>query len=145
VAILHRISQTGSYGVGWVVLFGVVVTAIAGPLAAAVAAACVLGTLVLNTVIKKIFRRPRPSVHALVHAPSSWSMPSAHTSMAMVGAVCMTQVAPAWWPVWWGWAVILGVSRVVLGAHFLGDVLAGAALGLMVGLLVAGPAMQWAM
>ncbi len=129
MTVVRRVSQSGSYGVGWVALFAVVVTLLEGWFVALVAAACVLGTLMLNTVVKEIIRRPRPASRAFDDHPTTFSMPSAHTSMAVVGASIMTMVAPAWALLWWGWTTVLAVSRIVLGMHYVGDVVAGAAFG----------------
>lgn len=143
VEALRRFSEAGSYGVGWVVLFGVVGVLNDGIVRGVVAAAFVLSMLVTNTLIKKVIKRPRPTVRAILHSPSSWSMPSAHTSMAMVGAATMGVISPDWAPLWWTVAVLLGASRVMLGMHFLGDVLVGAVIGLAVGLLIAAPVVAW--
>lgn len=136
MTIVRRISQSGSYGVGWVALFAVVVTMLDGWLVAVAAAGCVLGTLALNTVVKEIIRRPRPASRAFDDHPTTFSMPSAHTSMAVVGASIMTLVAPALWLLWWGWTWVLAVSRIVLGMHYVGDVLAGACFGALLAVLV---------
>jgi membrane-associated phospholipid phosphatase len=138
VVYLRRFSEAGSYGVGWVVLFAIVGIFGSSIAEGAVAAACVIGMLLLNTFIKGRFRRPRPLQRAIAHAPASYSFPSAHTSMAMVGAATMTELVGV--PVlWWLVAAALGWSRVMLGMHYLGDVIAGAALGIALGLLVAVP------
>ncbi len=139
VAALRRFSQAGSYGVGWIVvfaLFGVLTDGIARGL---VAAACVVAMLAFNTVVKNAIKRPRPVTKAIDHSPTSWSMPSAHTSMAMVGAATMQVIVPELAALWWGVAAALAISRVMLGMHYLADVLAGAVLGIACGLLVAAP------
>lgn len=63
-----------------------------------------------------------------------WSMPSAHTAYAVVMAVfvgaCYPRVA---WLVW-VMAGLVGVARVVFGAHYPTDVVAGAAIGAAAGL-----------
>lgn len=145
LAATHRISQTGSYGIGWVALFAVVVTVLEGWQLAALAAACVLGTLLVNTGIKLLVRRPRPRYDNPVgERPRTFSMPSAHTSMAVVGASSMTLVAPKATVLWCAWAVVLAASRIVLGMHYVGDVVCGVLLGLALGLLVAVPLLQQA-
>ena len=144
MSAVRRISQTGSYGVGWVVLFAVVATWLKGPLVAVAAAACVLGMLLVNTVVKQLVRRGRPALRTFEHQPTTYSMPSAHTAMAVVGAGVMSVIAPQLAPLWWGWAVVLAVSRVVLGMHFIGDVLAGAMLGAFMAWTVAEPLVHWA-
>jgi undecaprenyl-diphosphatase len=59
--------------------------------------------------------------------------------MAVVGAAVMTWVAPSLAPLWWAWSALLATSRVLLGMHYLGDVLAGAAFGALVAWLAALP------
>ena len=142
VAVLRRFSEAGSYGIGWIVLFAVVAVLSDGLVQGAVAAAFVVATLVLNTVIKRLIRRPRPIQRAIDHAPSSYSMPSAHTSMAMVGAATMQVLIPELPLLWWSIAIALGASRVMLGMHYLADVLVGAGLGLLLGLAVAAPIVE---
>lgn len=139
---VRRFSQAGSYGVGWVAAFVVIGALTDGIVPALVAGACVLATLVLNTVVKRLIRRPRPTIQAIKHAPSSWSMPSAHTAMAMVGAATMSVLVPELAPLLWIVAVLLGVSRVVLGMHFVGDVVAGAVFGLVLSLVVFVPLVE---
>ena len=103
------------------------------------AGACVVATLVINTGINLVVKRPRPTYRAIDHAPSSWSFPSAHSAMAMVGAASMSVLLPSLTPLWWTIAGLIALSRVVLGMHYLGDVLFGVLLGLVLGLAVAAP------
>lgn len=140
VTLLRRFSESGSYGTGWIVLFAIVAATGNGGLRAAIAAAgCVVGMLALNSIVKLLARRPRPVLRAIDHQPSSYSMPSAHTSMAVVGAATMSLLVPAAAPAWWTITVLLALSRIMLGMHFLGDVLVGAALGAVTAWLVAVP------
>lgn len=142
LVLLRRFSEAGSYGIGWIVLFGVVGILNDGIRRGLVAAMLVVLMLGCNTVIKRIIRRPRPVAKAIAHAPTTYSMPSAHTSMAMVGAATMGVIVPdqAW--LWWSVAFGLAASRVLLGMHYLADVLAGAVLGIACGLLVAAPIVE---
>jgi undecaprenyl-diphosphatase len=139
VRILRRFSEAGSYGIGWVVAFAVVGVTSSSWQAGLAAAVSVVAMLVLNTIVKQIIKRPRPATRAIDHAPHSYSMPSAHTSMAMVGAATMSVLVPELTLLWWAVALCLAVSRVVLGMHYLGDVLVGALFGAVLGLTVAAP------
>lgn len=58
-----------------------------------------------------------------------WSMPSAHTAYAVVMAVFLGAGYPriAW--LMWLLAILVGLARVIFGAHYPTDVAAGAAIG----------------
>jgi membrane-associated phospholipid phosphatase len=140
---LYWFSQAGAYGIGWVVLFAIVITLHDNWKVAAVAAGCVLGTLVLNTGIKEVVRRPRPWYNPVGERPGTFSMPSAHTSMAMVGAAEMTVLIPELTVLWWVIAFGLAVSRIVLGMHYVLDVVAGVAFGTVLAVLAALPLIDW--
>ncbi|GGF12669.1 hypothetical protein GCM10011399_03260 [Subtercola lobariae] len=66
-------------------------------------------------------------------APSKLSFPSSHASSTMAACVVYTAFFPWLWPVAVIVALAMGVSRVILGMHFVTDVLAGYAIGLIVG------------
>lgn len=141
---VHRLSQTGSYGLDWVLLFAAVVTVTDGWLLATVAAGCVVGTLLVNTALKLVVRRPRPWYNPIGERPKTFSMPSAHTSMAIVGASVMTELVPTLLAAWWAWALMLAVSRIILGMHYIGDVVCGVLLGLALASLIAVPLLELA-
>jgi len=95
----------------------------------------------LNAVMKALVDRGRPpeeiGFDALVGVPGSPSFPSGHAMTAFAVAAAVALLAPRLrWPVL-GLAAVIGFSRVYLGVHFWLDVLAGAALGAAIGLLVA--------
>ena len=113
------------------------------PLVAGAATASFFLASGFNYVLKAIVDRSRPpeaiGFDALVGVPVSPSFPSGHamTAFAVAGAVAL--LAPRLrWPVL-GLAAVIAFSRVYLGVHFWIDVLAGAALGLAIGLCVAWP------
>lgn len=61
-----------------------------------------------------------------------WSMPSSHALYATVMSVFLAHLYPRLWPLSILLACIVGLSRVVLGAHYPTDVFVGAALGYIV-------------
>jgi undecaprenyl-diphosphatase len=91
---------------------------------------------------KQVFERVRPNegVHELV---AGFSMPSGHAAASaalatsVVIATYRTRLGMVVRVVAVAFALLVGLSRVVLGAHFPTDVLAGWALGAGVTLLVA--------
>lgn len=88
----------------------------------------------LFMLIKRWLKRPRPyqrlqNFQAVIQAHDQFSFPSGHTTAAFLFAGC----AGYFWPDYTGllylWASLVGLSRVLLGVHYPGDILAGAALG----------------
>jgi membrane-associated phospholipid phosphatase len=65
------------------------------------------------------------------------SFPSGHATTAGALACALTVLYPRWWGLWSGAAALIAASRVVVGAHFPGDVLAGLALGAVFALWLA--------
>lgn len=106
----------------------------------------VLGTLtlwILVELLKLLFHRSRPYVH-LIQAriigrqAIGRSFPSGHTSQAFFLAATLIQYAhPGAWGAFllYAAASIVGVTRMYVGAHYPRDVLAGAILGSVWGLL----------
>jgi undecaprenyl-diphosphatase len=95
----------------------------------------------LNALLKAAVDRSRPpqaiGVDALIGLPASSSFPSGHAMTAWATAGAVAVLAPRLrWPVL-ALAGAIAFSRVYLGVHFWLDVLAGAALGLAIGVLVA--------
>jgi membrane-associated phospholipid phosphatase len=92
----------------------------------------------LNYVVKLIVRRPRPvweGLPPLGGAPSSLSFPSAHATSSFAVATAMTRVEPLG-ALAFLLAFALALGRPYLGMHYPSDVLAGAVIGILLGLLV---------
>jgi undecaprenyl-diphosphatase len=95
----------------------------------------------VTALLKELFDRVRPAladpgIEALVPTPDSASFPSGHTSTAFAAAVAVGAFYPRLrWPLL-GLAALVGLSRIYLGVHFVLDVLAGAALGIALGLVI---------
>jgi membrane-associated phospholipid phosphatase len=94
------------------------------------------GGMIVNVVLKFIFHRARPSFDDPLLTLASYSFPSGHTAGAalLYGFLAAYLVVNAkTWSVRVGAVVVaclmvalVGLSRMVLGAHYLSDVLAGA-------------------
>ncbi|HVY78046.1 MAG TPA: phosphatase PAP2 family protein [Solirubrobacterales bacterium] len=92
----------------------------------------------LNYGIKLLVKRPRPVLEGLPPlggAPSSLSFPSAHALSSFAVATAMFRVDPATAGALVV-ALLLSLGRPYLGMHYPSDVLAGALLGILLGLLV---------
>ena len=103
----------------------------------AAGSAGILGVLVFK-LLKKLSRRQRPCQFqphcwSKVLPPDKFSFPSGHTMSAFSIALVVSYFYPTLqWPLYF-LAVSIGLSRIVLGMHFLSDVLAGAVLGSALG------------
>ncbi|WP_306519689.1 phosphatase PAP2 family protein [Rheinheimera sp.] len=92
-------------------------------------------------LLKNLFRRQRPvefwqgKFQAHILPSDRFSLPSGHTAGAFVLLGVVAMLAPFWLIVVFPWALAVGLSRILLGVHFPGDVCAGAALGLTAVLL----------
>jgi membrane-associated phospholipid phosphatase len=92
----------------------------------------------LNYGIKLAVKRPRPVLEGLPPlggAPSSLSFPSAHATSSFAVATAMVRVDPAMAGAFVV-AIALSLGRPYLGMHYPSDVLAGAFIGIALGLIV---------
>lgn len=64
------------------------------------------------------------------------SFPSGHTTTSVAAALAFSALAPRAWPLFFLAAAAIAASRIVLGVHYLSDVIAGAALGAYVAVFV---------
>jgi membrane-associated phospholipid phosphatase len=108
------------------------------PRATLAAVAAVASAGVTVTVLKHLFHRARPpvadhAIHAIGVLPSSASLPSGHAATAFAAAVAVGLVYPRLRRPLLALAAVVALSRVYLGVHYLSDVLAGAALGTLLG------------
>jgi undecaprenyl-diphosphatase len=84
--------------------------------------------------VKKMSGRKRPCAiqpHCWAHLlpPDQFSFPSGHTITAFSVAVCLSAFYPSLTAPLLFCALSIAVSRILLGMHFLSDVLVGAILG----------------
>ncbi|WP_220720207.1 phosphatase PAP2 family protein [Agarivorans litoreus] len=89
--------------------------------------------LMCYLLLKQIFRRDRPQALPVFIRPSDrFSFPSGHSAGAFVMAGSVAQIFPSWAGVAFTWASLVACSRVLLGVHFVSDIIAGASLGLLI-------------
>ena len=79
--------------------------------------------------MKLAFHRARPVFDQPLLTLSSYSFPSGHTMHSFAFALILSAYYPACAYVVWPFALLVAVSRVVLGLHYPSDVLVGAAVG----------------
>ncbi len=96
-------------------------------------------------VLKPLLDFPRPplvfpieTIHIIGQAEYHHSLPSGHSSFAMLIAASIWPLLVAPWQKYLAvfFVILVGVSRISLGAHFPADVMAGWILSLLIVLLV---------
>jgi len=134
---LRRLSAFADHGKLWMLL-GVVLSSRRGTLRRGAIRG--LGSLmvssgVVNVVLKRVFGRVRPDLEnlrterRLRREPGSLSFPSGHSSSAAAFVTGLALENPAAGAVLAPLALGVGYSRVHVGVHYPGDVLAGLAVG----------------
>jgi membrane-associated phospholipid phosphatase len=110
----------------------------------------VMGSALLSwgllEAVYSVYDRPRPEevvANASLNG-HSWahlnSFPSGHMAITAALAVALALAFPRLRTVLWGYVAAVAFTRVMFGAHFPGDVIAGTALGTASALLVASAA-----
>jgi membrane-associated phospholipid phosphatase len=105
--------------------------------AVALAAGIIL-TAVLVLLVKFTVRRRRPEGEwgAIYRATDPHSFPSGHAARATMLAVVALGLGPPWLGILLlVWAPLVILARVAMGVHYLSDVLAGTAFGVVIGLV----------
>jgi undecaprenyl-diphosphatase len=97
--------------------------------------------LLVNKVISSAWHRDRPfQTHAVAHLwgprKTDASFPSDHASAAFGIAVAVLLLDPLTGAAFCVLALLIAIGRVVIGEHYPGDVLAGAAIGTTSAVLV---------
>jgi undecaprenyl-diphosphatase len=106
-----------------------------------------LAALVMG--IKFLVRRQRPvgDWGGIYRNTDPHSFPSGHAARAFLIAVIGSALGPPWLGILlWIWAPLVALARVAMGVHYLSDVVAGAALGILmavIGLAIYEPVFQW--
>ena len=134
------IAASGEYGAIWAAV-GLTAAALDPSrrgrwLAAAALAPTAIG---VNFAVKLAVRRRRPVLEGLPPlggAPSSLSMPSAHSTASFAAATAMSRIAPGKGRLLYAGATTMALTRPYLGMHYPSDVVAGAALGIALGRLM---------
>jgi membrane-associated phospholipid phosphatase len=97
-------------------------------------------SLIVNQGVKRLFRRTRPTesgdARFPVRRPLTSSFPSGHASAAFfAAAILTTATGRSLAPVWYSTAAIVAVSRAYVRIHHPSDIVGGAAVGAVLGLI----------
>jgi undecaprenyl-diphosphatase len=108
--------------------------------------ASLIASLFVSFVLKISIERLRPFQSGVVSLPkilesfsySTWdfSLPSGHAVLAFSAIPILAMEFPKFKKVWIALAILIGLSRVYFGLHYLSDILIGGAIGLWIGFLM---------
>ncbi|MDY6826018.1 MAG: phosphatase PAP2 family protein [Bacillota bacterium] len=92
-----------------------------------------LSSAAFSNLIKDLTMLARPSIEGVIHPAGSYAFPSGHTLTAVtVWGYLAVRLKSNFCRIWAVVAVVMiALSRMVLGYHFLGDILGGLALGVV--------------
>ncbi len=94
-------------------------------------------SILLTALLKGQFGRVRPQIVPWLDLPTDASFPSGHSSNTMAILLLFALLSGGGWRTWLaaGVAVLVGLTRIVLGVHWPSDVLGGWLIGTGVALL----------
>lgn len=97
-------------------------------------------SLIVNQGVKRLFRRERPTTvgddRLPVRQPSTSSFPSGHASSATFAAlILMSWDGRRLGSIWFAIAAVVGISRAYVRIHHASDVVGGAVVGLVLGIV----------
>jgi membrane-associated phospholipid phosphatase len=141
-AVMKALGGAGEWAAVWVAT-GAAGAALDRPRRGHWLAAAAIGPAAIgvNFAIKVAVGRKRPLLEEhppLARAPTKLSFPSAHATSSLAAATALGRVAPAGRPLLYSLAAAICLSRPYLGMHYPSDVLAGAALGTVLGRAIPG-------
>ncbi len=139
------VTHLGDGGAVWIVLTAaLLIPKKTRKVGIAMAIALALSFLTVNLLLKPVVERTRPyevveGLRLLVSPVNDYSFPSGHSASSMAAAVAMLTSLPEGWQIA-GWcavilAVLICVSRLYIGIHYPTDVLCGACIGILIGII----------
>lgn len=105
-----------------------------------IGASLLIGVIIGNGVIKNVVARPRPydtipGIEPLISRLSDFSFPSGHTLCCFEAATALMMNRSRWAIPAFFAAVLVGISRLFMFVHYPTDVICGALLGILFGVL----------
>ena len=110
---------------------------------------CISVLIVLVMSIKFLVRRRRPEGEwgGIYRNTDPHSFPSGHAARAFLIAVVASGLGPVGAAIiLWIWAPLVALARVAMGVHYISDIIAGTALGIvtaLIGLQIYEPLLRW--
>ena len=139
--VVYRVSSAADHSLIWHTIGTLQAIVRGGDLKRAVRFSVAMGveSAVTNGAVKSLFGRVRPADYATIEfhhglrRPITTSFPSGHATAAFCAATLLDGG-----PIWYGAAAAVAATRVYVRLHHASDVIAGAALGVGLGLALRG-------
>lgn len=139
--IMPLITKLGNIGVFWIILacFFILIKKyrkIGIMMFIAIFLCALTGNIILKPLVKRI--RPFDLVHftqLLISAPKDFSFPSGHTMASFASAAVIISQNKKWGIYAFILAFLIGFSRLYLFVHFPSDVIIGAVIGCILGII----------
>jgi membrane-associated phospholipid phosphatase len=136
--LFYAASELGDFGLIWLMLGAARGLRSEHDWHAAVRVGGAIGaeSVLVNLGIKSLFRRARPPWEVdrplRLRRPRTSSFPSGHATAGFTAATLLSEDDPLW-PIYYGIATVVAVSRVYVRIHHASDVVGGIGLGLVLG------------
>jgi undecaprenyl-diphosphatase len=140
-AIMPFITRLGDIGFIWIVISIILIcTKKYRKVGMASLLAISISTILTEGIIKHLVERVRPIIaypidNPLIKLPTSSSFPSGHTASSIAVAYVLSTYIKRYKFYFISLAVLIGFSRIYLYVHYFSDVLGGAVVGLISGIL----------
>jgi undecaprenyl-diphosphatase len=136
--LFYEASELGDFSLIWYIVGGTQALRAPDPVADLIRTSSILGfeSMTVNQGVKRLFQRERPiHEHDRPHrlrTPLTSSFPSGHASAAFTAAVILSDGRRGK-PFYYGLALVVAASRIHVRIHHASDVVAGAAVGYVIG------------
>ncbi|MFA6421333.1 MAG: phosphatase PAP2 family protein [Patescibacteria group bacterium] len=128
-------SAVGSFSVIWIVL-GIILIVIEEKkhheFVLFFLGGLIVTAVLTSFVIKPVVHRSRPSFANAIAKPADYSFPSTHAATSFFAATLLTFYHRKKKALFYTLAGLISFSRLYLGVHYAGDVLAGAIIGILI-------------
>jgi len=143
-AVMPYITHLGSAGIIWIVTAFIMITSRKyRNTGIMILIGMFLGLIVTNFLLKNVVARERPcwidtEISMLIAIPKDFSFPSGHTTSSVIASMMIFHGDKKSGVIAWIVAVLIIFSRMYLFVHFPTDILCGAVIGVVIGMITPG-------